>query len=112
MPLPELEAARVKRCVERFAVRVPPHLRSQLWYTYVARGNAVTLVENRPAFDDPTETTQHPFARFKYDRASGKWALWSRDRNQRWHAYPGFDAVALEAAVAEVERDPTGIFIG
>ncbi len=112
MPLPELEGRRVKRIIDRWNERVPPHARPELWYTQRSRGNTVTLVENRPYFLDATQTTEHPFARFKYDPSSGKWSLWCRDRNQRWHPYPDFQAVTLEAAVAEVERDPTGIFLG
>ena len=112
MALPDLEALRVKRAMERFAARVPPHARSELWYTYSTRGNTVTLIANRPYFLDRNQTTHHRFARFKYDPATGKWALWSRDRNERWHAYPRFAAVTLEAAIAEVARDPTGIFLG
>ena len=112
MPLSELDAQRVKRVVERWNERVPPHARRKLWYTQSTRGNAVTLVENRPYFRDETRTTEHPFARFKYDPKTGKWSLWCRDRNQKWHRYAGFQAVTLEAAVAEVERDPTGIFLG
>ncbi len=111
MALPELEAKRVEVELKRFARRVPPHARRQIWYVHTIRGNTVTLVECRPYFQDPAQTTEHPIARFKYDVSSRTWALYWRDRNGRFHAYEGFEHVrGFAAALAEVERDPTHIF--
>lgn len=113
MPLPELEAKRVEVELKRFDARVPPHARSQIWYTHVARGNAVTLIECRPYFKDPTQITEKPIARFTFDAATNTWSLYSADRNGRWHAYEGFENVRGFATVlAEVERDPRARFFG
>jgi hypothetical protein len=113
MALPELEAKRVEAELKRFCERVPAHVRRELWYKPVIRGNVVTLSECRPYFRDPTQTTEHAFARFKFDAAKVRWSLHWADRNGRWHKYEGFESVrSFPDLIAEVERDPTGIFFG
>ena len=113
MPLPELEAKRVEVELKRFAERVPPHARSQIWYKHLVRGNTVTLIECRPYFQDATQTTEQPIARFRFDPATVTWSLLSPDRNDRWHAYEGFKNVRGFATVlTEVECDPRAVFFG
>lgn len=52
--LPELIRKKVDRDVARYcAGRVPEHLEEQIKIGYVVRGNAVTIVERRPAWRDP-----------------------------------------------------------
>ncbi len=42
-----------------------------------------------------------------------RWVLYWRDRNLRWHEYDLLEpGPTFEEALAEVERDPTGIFWG
>jgi len=111
--IPELEQMRAESALRKFCERVPPHVRAQIAYEYRFRGNAVVLYERRPDFQDPEEHSQRPFARFVFDPSSPGWALFCADRHRRWHPYKGFESVRqFERLVAEVERDPTGIFLG
>jgi hypothetical protein len=113
MALPELEAKRVDAELKRFSERVPPHVRRELWYKSLVRGNVVTLLECRPFYADASQSTEHPIARFRFDATSVRWSLHWSDRNGRWHKYEGFESVRHFAKlIAEVERDPTGIFFG
>jgi hypothetical protein len=113
MAIPELERRRVERALDRFCERVPPAIRSKLTYEYQFRGNAVFLAERRPHFQDGTRHTEHVFAKFVYRPAVGGWSLRWSDRNGRWHMYEGFEDVPhFRDALREVERDPTGIFLG
>jgi len=113
MPIPELERRRVERALDAFCDRVPAHVRSELTYEYSFRGNAVTLLECRPHFQDRHRRTEHALAKFVYRPTVGGWSLKWRDRNARWHAYRGFDNVPhFRDALKEVDTDPTGIFLG
>lgn len=113
MPIPELERRRVERALDKFCDRVPPAVRSGLTYEYRFRGNAVVLLERRPHFQDRKRHTEHPFAKFVYSPTIGGWSLKWRDRNERWHAYEGFEDVAqFRDVLREVEADPTCIFLG
>jgi hypothetical protein len=111
--IPDLDLKRAQAILEKFCDRVPPAIRSQLVYAFTVRGNAITLVERRPHFKNRDVTTEHPFARFVFDPASHTWSLRWRDRNARFHPYEGFSHVRqFSELVAEVERDPTHIFLG
>jgi hypothetical protein len=111
--IPDLERKRAEAILEKFCERVPPAIRSQLTYAFTIRGNAITLVERRPHFKTPEITTEHPFAKFVFDPGSHTWSLRWRDRNARFHPYEGFSSVRqFTDLVAEVERDPTQIFLG
>jgi hypothetical protein len=54
-----------------------------------------------------------PIARLRYTVANQAWTLYWRDRNLRFHAD---DLLApshrVEDLLAEIDRDPTGIFWG
>lgn len=64
-------------------------------------------------YRDARQTTRHAFARFVLDSASLRWSLKWSDRNGRWHAYDlRAPSRHLAELVAEVERDPTHIFLG
>jgi Protein of unknown function (DUF3024) len=113
LAIPDLERKRAETILERFCERIPAAVRFQLCYAFTVRGNAITLVERRPHYKYPEITTEHPFARFVFDPASHTWSLRWRDRNTRFHEYEGFSRVQqFSDLVAEVERDPTHIFLG
>ena len=113
MAIPDLERKRAEAILAKFCERVPLSIRSQLMYAFMVRGNAITLVERRPHFKNPEITTEHSFAKFVFDSASHTWSLRWRDRNARFHPYEGFSRVRqFSDLVAEVERDPTHIFLG
>ena len=51
-------------------------------------------------------------ARLKYDTDAGKWRLYWPDRNGRFHLYEDSAPGTVRSLLAEVERDPYGIFWG
>ncbi len=114
MAIPELEMARVRKRLDSFCDRVPPHARDQVWYGWRVRGNQVTVSEQRPAWRGPPgEVTVHEFARFQYDPETHHWMLKWSDRNGRFHPYEEFEKVrSFDRIVDEVESDPTCIFFG
>jgi hypothetical protein len=112
MPLPDLDAARVQRWC---AARVPEHARHQVRVECVVTPRDLTIVERRVPWreDVGAEWTSFPIARMRYTAASKTWSLYWRDRNLKFHVY---DAAApsprIEDLLAEIDRDPTGIFWG
>lgn len=116
MTIPDIELARVRKRLQVFCDRVPPHARGKVWYDWRVRGNQVTVAEKRPAWwkgAAPEEITIHEFARFQYDPTTHSWMLKWRDRNGRFHPYEGFESIrSFERLVDEVDADPTCIFFG
>lgn len=52
-------------------------------------------------------------ARFHYTRSADTWTLYYRDRNLRFHRYdPAPPSADIGTLLAEVDRDPTGLFWG
>ncbi|HXZ75805.1 MAG TPA: DUF3024 domain-containing protein [Streptosporangiaceae bacterium] len=75
----------------------------------------LTIVECRPPWreDVGSDWTRFPIARLRYTAAAQTWSLYWRDRNLR---FPIYDLAAPAGRVAdllaEIDRDPTGIFWG
>ena len=114
MAIPELERKRAAVHLNEFCYRVPPKIRIELSYHWKVRGNQITLFERRPTWrGKPGEFTDLSFARFQFDPDRHTWMLKWSDRNGRFHPYEGFESIrAFEKLLAEVESDPTGIFLG
>ena len=112
--LPEFEQRLVERLLDRFYDRrLLAHVERQARLAHAIRGNAVTLLEIRPDFDDPTAWVKAPIAQFRFNAASGLWSLYWHDRNRRWQRYEALKATRnFEALLAEVDHDPTSIFWG
>ena len=51
-------------------------------------------------------------ARWKYDTATGKRTLYWPDRTSQFHRYEDLAPGAVRSLLAEVDRDPFGIFWG
>ena len=91
----------------------PPEARHQLRIVFAIKGNAVTLLEERPYFRDPSRRMQTNVVRFRFVAKCRKWTLYYRDRNNRWHIYTLVKPTKkFDALLDEVHRDPTGIFRG
>ena len=75
----------------------------------------LTIIERRAPWreDFGPEWSSLPIARLRYTAANQAWRLYWRDRNLRFHAD---DLLApshrVEDLLAEIDRDPTGIFWG
>lgn len=111
--LPELTRRRVEQVVDAFCERIPHRARHQVRNTYRIEGNTLTVVEQRVSYYDPNTWTDRPFARFEHAPSTGYWRLYCADRDGHWHLYTRTPATPnLEELIAEVKRDPTGIFLG
>ncbi len=112
MALPELDVARVQRWC---AGRVPEHALHQVRVGCEVAPRHLTIIERRAPWreDFGPEWSSLPIARLRYTAANQAWTLYWRDRNLRFHAD---DLLApshrVEDLLAEIDRDPTGIFWG
>jgi hypothetical protein len=110
--LPEPDVARLRRWCDE---RVPEHARDQVRVDCDLAAGHVTVVERRAPWrpDLGPEWTVRPVARLRYTKARGIWALYWRDRNGRFHPYDRIGPTAqVGELLAELDRDPTGIFWG
>lgn len=114
MSLPPLVQQLVEKRLGRYCRdRVPAHVRDQLRVEFKIWRNHVTLFEVRPVYRDPSQWTRGKVAQFRYDSVAGRWELYWPDRNGRWHPYDLIEATPdLDEILAEIDRDPTGIFWG
>lgn len=115
MPLPTLVKTLVEKKVDEFCKkRVPEHVLDKVNLSYKIRGNSITIFENRaPWRPDMKEWTSMPIAQIRYNEKTGEWTLYCADRNNRWHKYEGLlPTKNIDQILAEIDRDPTGIFWG
>lgn len=114
MPLPPLVKTLIEKKVGEYCKnKVPAHALHQVNVSYKIRGNSVTIFENRvPWRPEWTEWTSMPIAQIRYDVKTGKWALYCADRNDRWHEYIDMMLQNIDKILAEIDKDPTGIFWG
>jgi len=93
--------------------RVPLHARDKIRMLFRIKGESVTLLESRPSFVKPEEWIETVVAQFRRDQDTGEWTLYCADRNSKWHLYEQLKPKrTLRPLLAEVDRDPTGIFWG
>jgi hypothetical protein len=112
MGLPELDVARVQRWC---AARVPEHARHQVRVECDVTPRHLTIVEQRAPWreDAGPDWTSLPVARLRYTTATKTWVLLWRDRNLRFHSYDELGpSPRIDDLLAELDRDPTGIFWG
>ena len=114
MALSELTKKMAQKSLDDlFDKRVPIHVRDKIRFGHTVRGNSITLLEIRPVYNDPTRHTEMSVAQFRYDDETKKWTLYCCDRNSKWHEYLDIlPSNVFADLVAEVDRDPTGIFWG
>ena len=103
MPVPEIDLQRIKKwCLAETSPLHADELRVEADVTTTA----VTIVETRPPWDDPTgEWTRFPIARLRYTATTGEWTLYWRDRHLRFHRHdrtpPSRQVQALLDVVAD-----------
>ncbi len=114
--LPELVRRRAEADLAAYCpTRLPPAVSAEVRLESEFRGNTATLLEVRPPWKSgtpPLPWTRSPIAQFRHDFATGRWSLYWPDRNGRWHIDDGTEPGDLEALLAAVDRDPTGIYWG
>ena len=82
MALPETDLHRIRL---RARARVPEHLWDELKVEADVSDRHVDIVEVRPPWDGVGEHTRFPFARLRYTKSTGDWAIYWRDRNLKFH---------------------------
>lgn len=108
MALPEIESVRVHELLEVFCRE---RSGDSVKLEYHIKGNRVMLIESRPLFIDPTVWNSVNVAQFEFNLDQQIWILYWYDRKNRRQPYPtGRNRDTLEKLVAEVGKDPTGIF--
>lgn len=108
MALSEIESVRVHELLEVFCKE---RASDSVKLEYNIKGNRVTLVESRPLFIDPHIWNSVNVAQFEFIPELRTWILYWYDRKNRRQPYPtGRNRDILEKLVAEVGKDPTGIF--
>jgi len=103
-----------KKLIEYFEKKIPSHVRDKITVSFKFRGNSSTIFENRaPWHKDIKEWTSMPIAQIRYNEKTGEWTLYCADRNDRWHEYFDLEPTKnLDEIIAEIDKDPTGIFWG
>jgi hypothetical protein len=115
MPLPAAVRNLVAKKLDAFlGKRVPPKLADQIRLSYTFRGNSVTIWEHRaPWTKSLPEWSTITVAQLRYNLKAQTWMLYWSDRNNRWHEDEGLAPVKnLDLILAELDRDPTGIYWG
>ena len=100
--------------------RVPAFARNKVRLEVEFRGSNATIYECRPPFlssfipaGASQEWTRLSIAQFRFSAETQPWTLYCADRHSRWHVYYDLDpSDKLEDLIAEVDKDPTGIFWG
>ena len=114
MPIPAELKHTVDQEVAAYCERkIPLRVCGKVRLIHQWRGSRVTLVEQRPKWNDPAIWVDSPVAQFRYHEDQNDWTLYWRDRNQRWHLVeenPG--SRSITRLLAEVDQDPTGTFWG
>ncbi|MET8993585.1 DUF3024 domain-containing protein [Amycolatopsis sp. NPDC004169] len=107
MAIPELALRQIERWC---AQRVPEHLQDRVRVECRTRGRAVTIVERR-AQAGP-EWSEHEIAQLRFDEF-GIWSVWWTDQTGQWLNHPDAPVASTPPALlAEIDRNPGGVFWG
>jgi hypothetical protein len=114
MALPEFTKRLVESKLSSYCEqRVPLHVRDRVKLAFKIRGNSVTLFEQRPVYREKSKWVDIPVAQFRFNLSRSLWTLYCADRNSKWHEYlPAALTRDFDMLLAEVDKDPTGIFWG
>src|SRR5689334_20588305 len=115
MSLPETGVALVQAYC---AAATPAEFAADARVECVVSGTRVTIVEaSRLNAERDEDWLRVPCARLTYDTTAQRWTLWCFDPDSRAQRYdvwePDFvQPTSVEAILAEIEADPTGVFWG
>jgi len=113
MTLPEIERHRIDKFIfELMVQKAPAFVMDGILLSSSTRGNKVNIIVSRPLIDDPSRRSEHNVALFEFNPESKKWSLYFYDRKLKRHLYPNGDDRSLDKLIAEIIKDPTGIFWG
>ena len=96
LPISSFLKKRVSKLLAEYCdKRTPASISDQLELRFRPDGNSVVLYERRPHWKRPGEWTEGGVAKFRYFVGRQKWALYCRDRYERWHRYDLIDESVL-----------------
>ena len=115
MAFHDLERKRIENTVGAFVekLRPPPHIRPKLDFGFRVAGQSIELFEIRPQWDKPEIKHEHPFAKATFVRANGRWKIYWKRADLKWHGYePVPEVSAVEEFLAVVQKDELSCFFG
>jgi hypothetical protein len=114
LAISEFEKQRVIKIFSAYCeTKVPHHISDQFRVEFELKGNEVKLFEYRPDQLEKSKWVCHKVARLRKENSANSWCLYYADRNERWHLFEPYPSDKdIEKLLAEVEKDPTGIFWG
>ena len=85
---------------------------TQQHFEFEILDNYALLVEKRPSFVNPGESTSRPVAKFRYSEARNMWALyWSDQGGKKWNRVSNTKtAPDIRDLLKVVMKDPDGVF--
>jgi hypothetical protein len=93
--------------------RPPLHIRDKMREGQRFDGQSIELFFVRPLHFDPTRTTEEAIAKLTFVRASGRWRIFWKRADLKWHRYgPHPEAASLAEALSVVDQDANGCFFG
>lgn len=116
MAFTEIEIAEHTALIEQqfWAKRRPPlPIRELMREGQRIAGHSIELFFVRPVWDDPTRHTEESIAKITFVRSSGRWRIFWKRADGKWHGYPPHpEAATLAAALRVIDQDPKGCFFG
>jgi hypothetical protein len=101
----------IKACVG--ARRPPPHIRPELDTGYRFNNQSIELFEVRSTFDRPYEVIEHTIAKATYVKSTNNCKIHWMRADLKWRRYePQATVSKVEEFIAEVDREPYGLFFG
>ena len=85
---------------------------TQQHFEFEILDNYALLVEKRPSFVNPNESTSRAVAKFRYSEARNQWALyWSDSAGKKWNRVSNTKtAPDIRDLLKVVMKDPDGVF--
>jgi len=109
--IPDLAMRQIQRWCGQ---RVPERLHDRVRVECKRRGRSVSIVERRAPWSAELgpEWTEQKIAQLRLSD-EGHWSVYWADRNGRWRTYPNAPKANNPVPLlAEIERNPNGVFWG
>ena len=115
MPLPDIQIRECLNAAGEFisARRPPPEIRNSVDYRADIKGQELTILAIRPAYNDQNQKVDHPIAKARWVGTRKVWRLFWMRSDLKWHSYePLPESPSISRLLAEVHRDPHCCFFG
>ena len=67
--------------------RPPIHIRPELDIGYRLSADSIEVFEIRPQWNDPSVIREHPVAKVRFVMKAGRWTVYSKGSDLKWHIY-------------------------